>query len=101
MSLQLKVKSTPKLLLNQSWFSGIPEEQHEEIRKRVIENRDLFEIIENIIKRKLQENAVQRRSKRSYDMPAYSEFQADCNGVERTCESLLTILKLTKENKNV
>lgn len=101
MSSKEKVKSTPKLLLNQSWFSGIPDEQHEEIRKRVVENDDLFEILRNIVIRKLEDNAKYRRSKGNYDSGAFPYIQADCNGAERALESLLTILKLTKETTNV
>jgi len=42
-------------------------------------------------------NTRDRLSKVSYQKPAWSEFQADCNGVERTLEKVRTYLNLQKE----
>jgi hypothetical protein len=92
-----KEKSTKLRRLNQKWFNTVEEENYEDIEKRFLENEDLFLILAEIIAQKIDANAKSRRSKGAYDKPAFSEFQADCNGYERALEEMLTYLKITKE----
>ncbi len=88
----------PRQNLNQKWFNHCQtEEECEEFRKRLLENRDILEALDNILISKMSENARERRSKDGYEKPAWSEFQADCNAVERTLESIRTFLKISKE----
>jgi len=61
------------------------------------ENEDLLQLLNEILVRELKSNAKTRRSKTGYDKPAFSEFQADCNAVERTLEMVQNLLKITKE----
>jgi len=84
--------------VNPKWFNGIDDDEtKDEIVKRLVENEDLLLILATIINQKIEANAKSRRSKGAYDKPAFSEFQADCNGYERALEELLTYLKITKE----
>lgn len=92
-----KEKSTQLPLLNQKWYNGVEEDSKAELEKRYLENEDLFIILATIIMQKLAANAKLRRDKGAYDKPAYSEFQADCNGYERALEEVLIYLKTTKE----
>ena len=84
--------------LNQKWFSFSEESEQTGLEKRLLENEDLLLILDKIIVQKLEANSSLRRSKSAYDKPAYSEFQADCNGVERALEEVRIYLKITKEN---
>lgn len=45
----------------------------------------------------LETNTRERYSRKSYDTPAWSEFQADANAVERTLEKVRSYLKLQKD----
>ena len=67
----------------------------------MLEHQDRLEQFAIVIRQKLKANAKLRREKGAYDKPAFSEFQADCNGYERALEEVLTYLKLTKETDNV
>jgi hypothetical protein len=91
-------KSEHRPQLNPKWTSHLPPEQREEIEKRLRENKDLLEILYHIVVQKIEAVQRERRKKSAYDKPAFSEFQADCNGYERALEEVLTYLKLTKEN---
>ncbi len=68
-----------------------------EIEKRLIENEDLFKLLDDILIQMLETNTRERRSKSSYEYTAWSQFQADCNGVERTIEKVREYLKFKKE----
>lgn len=67
----------------------------------MLEHQNRLEQFAIVIRSKLDANARQRRERAAYDKPAFSEFQADCNGYERALEEVLNLLKLTKENDNV
>lgn len=89
----------PRPLLNQKWYNWLEDpEQAEELEKRFVENEDLFIILHKIIEQKIEANNKVRR-KRNYEIPAWSELQADCNGYERALHEILTYLKTTKETR--
>lgn len=67
----------------------------------MLEHQDRLEQFAIVIRAKITANAKLRRDRSAYDKPAYSEFQADCNGYERALEEVLHYLKLTKETNNV
>lgn len=84
--------------LKTKWYNGLEEGQDpSELEKRFLENEDLFDILATIIGQKITANAKLRREKGAYDKPAFSEFQADCNGYERALEEVLKYLEITKE----
>jgi len=91
---------TKPLQLNPKWFNGIEDQATiDEVGARLKENSDLFLILARIVNQKLESNSKSRRSKCAYDKPAFSEFQADCNGYERALEEVLTYLKIRKETE--
>ena len=92
-----KVKLKPQLQLNPKWTKDCRPEEIEEVKNRLIANADLFLLLDKIVLQKLSSNSITRRSKSAYDKPAYSEFQADCNGYERALEEVRIYLKLIKE----
>jgi len=54
-------------------------------------------MLDNLLVQKLEANSRDRRSKKNYDKPAFSEFQADCNAYERGLEEIRTLINFTKE----
>ena len=96
-----KDKLTPQPQSNPRLYNGLDEGQAVEFDKWLLENQDRLEQFAIVIRQKLKANAKQRRERSAYDKPAFSEFQADCNGYERALEEVLTYLKITKEINNV
>ncbi len=95
---QKKPQLTKKPLLKSRWYNGCETASAKlELEQRVLEQEDLLLILATVIEQKLQANSRLRREKAAYDKPAFSEFQADCNGYERGLEELLSYLKITKE----
>ena len=79
------------------WLSTYRAEEKDEIEKRLVQNSDLFERLDEILEKLIDENSRRRRSKKSFEKAGWSEFQADCNAVERTLEEVRKYLKITKE----
>lgn len=97
-SFRKKAMSSQASLLKSKWYNLLEDgEDPQELEKRVLQNEDLFLILATIIQQKIDANSALRRSKAAYDKPAFSEFQADCNGYERALEEVLSYLKITKE----
>jgi hypothetical protein len=91
-----KAKSTQQRRLNQKWYND-KEIDPLDLEGRFIENYDLFLKLDAIIRQKIEAVQRVRRDKSAYDKPAFSEFQADCNGYERALEEVRNYLKITKE----
>ena len=83
--------------LNPKWTKDCQPNQISEVEKRLLENRDLFKLLDGILVQMLETNSRERMSRKSYDVTAWSAFQADANAVERTLEKVRTYLKLQKE----
>lgn len=83
--------------LNPKWTKDCQPNEISEVEKRLLQNADLFKLLDNILVQMLEANTRERYSKRSYDITAWSEFQADANAVERTLEKVRSYLKLQKE----
>lgn len=84
--------------LSKKWTSHLNDEvQTKEFRQRLLESRDLFRRLTDLVEILQNENAKSRVDKASYDKPAWSEYQADTNGYERACNHILEYLKFTKE----
>ena len=84
-------------LPSNTWISGIPKEQQEEFRKRLLIAKDLFLRLSELLEVKSKDNEKARISKSAYDKPAFSEYQADANGYARALEEVQQLLKFTKE----
>jgi hypothetical protein len=88
----------PPQKLNPRWTQACRPEEIEEVEKRLLQNADLFLLLDKILVDKLRKNTRERHSRSSYELPSWSEFQADCNAYERALEEVRTYLKITKEN---
>ena len=89
---------TKRLQLDKKWLSHLEsDEEKKEFQMRLLQNKDLFQRLFELIDIMQKENAKDRSSKTSYAKPAWSEFQADANGFERALTDVLTILRFTKD----
>jgi hypothetical protein len=84
-------------LPSNSWVSNLSPEQQKEFRERLLEAKDLFQRLFELVEVKVETNSSERRRKSTYDKPAWSEFQADSNGYERALTEIKELLKFTKE----
>lgn len=90
--------SKERPLPSKSWTTNLTdEEQKEEFQKRLLQNVDLFRRLAEIVNDKVRGNSRSRIEKKSYEVPAWSEYQADSNGFERGMTEILELLKFTKE----
>ena len=94
---QKKATTNKQRRLKSRWYNGLSEGEIEEFEKRLFENEDLLRQLATIVEQKVESNNKIRRDRNAYDKPAFSEFQADCNGYERALEEVLDYLKITKE----
>lgn len=85
--------------LNPKWTKGCQPNEIKEIESRLLENADLFLLLDEILAQMQETNTRNRQSLKSYELPAWSEFQADCNAVERTLEKVRNYLKLKEGSK--
>lgn len=86
-----------QLRLNPKWTTTLSKEEAKVLEKRLSSCKDLFLMLDNLLVQKLEANSRDRRSKKNYDKPAFSEFQADCNAYERGLEEIRTLINFTKE----
>ena len=71
-------------LPSNKWTSNLTDkEQIKEFQQRLLESKDLFQRLFELIEIEHKDNRKTRVSKESYDKPAWSEYQADSNGFER------------------
>jgi len=81
-----------------NWTSNLPDKViKKEFTQRLIESKDLFQRLMELVEVLKVKNNDQRIDITSYKQPAWSEFQADANGYERALTEVLLLLKFTKE----
>lgn len=83
--------------LNPKWTRSCNPSEIAEVEKRLLANQDLFELLDKILVQMLEVNSRERMSKKSYEITAWSQYQADTNATERTIEKVRSLLKLQKE----
>jgi hypothetical protein len=77
-----------------NWTSNITDEKiKKEFIQRLLENKDLFSRLAELILIHQYSNNEKRISLTSYEKPAWSEYQADANGYERALNDVLNYLK--------
>ena len=81
-----------------NWTSDIQDKRlKEEFVKRLLESKDLFQRLYELTEVMREDNHRSRVDKYSYEKPAWSEYQADCNGFERCIDQIQNYLKFAKE----
>lgn len=83
---------------SKSWISHLEsKKEQEEFNNRLLEGKDLFQRLGQLVEILKEKNQSKRISSDSYNKPAWSEFQADANGYERALTEVISLLKFTKE----
>jgi len=81
-----------------SWVSNLPDKElKEEFRKRLLISKDLFKRLSELLDNMDKDNRKHKTNRDSYELPAWSELQADANGYERCLMQIQDLLKFTKE----
>jgi len=77
--------------MKQTWLTGLSKEQKEKFEKEFKNSRPVLERLIAICNDKYKAADHSAIMKDKYEMPSWSEYQADTNGTKRT---LLMIIKL-------
>jgi len=76
------------------WFKGIKEDAKDERRQIVISAAKAFEVLTEILEEKIRTKEGERNAPARYELPAYSEYQADCSGFIRALREVQSIISL-------
>jgi len=79
------------------WTRGV--ENEKEFKSKIIEQRQLFERLYDIIDELETSNYKDSLKKGHYDKVAWPEYQADAIGYSRALSEIKLLLKFSKENK--
>ena len=81
--------------MNIKWFKKFKtQKEKDEFRERALANREVFELLRDILQEELDASMREQRKKEHYLMPAWSEFQADMNGEQRALRRVIDLLPL-------
>lgn len=83
--------------MKKSWIAHCrTQEEKEDFKNRLLHNRDIFDILKNILMDKYELAVKDRRSVKSYLTQNWSEFQADRNATERTLLEIIELIDMEK-----
>ena len=83
--------------LSLEWFSGLKPAAKNELKSQVIGSRNVLERLSEILEGRLKASQTASWRKTTYEMPAWSEYQADQLGEQRTLQSIIDLVTLTEE----
>lgn len=72
-----------------SLYSGLTEEQRKTLDLQAAEAQLLIKQVRKYLRQKQRTCESKRRGRGNYFMPAWKEYQADCNGYLRAYEEIL------------
>jgi len=81
--------------LSSKWLNGI--EAPEEFEKRMLEQKDLFKRLYELMQAKSVANNKSKLSKDNYDSPNWEMRQADAVGYGRCLEEIKALLNYTQD----
>jgi len=76
------------------WFRGVEEANKEERKTVVLSAANAFEVLTKILEDKIKTKEGERNTPERYNLPAYSEYQADCSGYIRALREVQSIVNL-------
>lgn len=80
---------------NTRWTRHIKDpEERERFKAYLKENKEIFDTLTHILQEDLDICASERKKRKAYFMPAWSEYQADCNATERTLQQVINLITL-------
>jgi hypothetical protein len=75
--------------MQQVWFQGKPQDEHEAIEKRLKSYRAAFEALAEVL-----ETVAEEQSSPNYDKPSWAYRQADVNGANRMLRRVRKIIDI-------
>ena len=78
-----------------AWFKGarsLKEEQ--ERRTQIVTASNAFKVLTEILEDKIRAKEGERNAPKNYELPAYSEYQADTSGYIRALREVQSLLDL-------
>ena len=79
------------------WFKGVKEDAKTERRQIVISAAKAFEVLTEILEEKIRTKEGERNTTKCYELPAYSEYQADASGFIRALREVQSLINLKEE----
>ena len=74
--------------LSLRWLKGVPKEREQEMREKIVLAKPAMLRLTEILDTSIKETDNARRKRSAYFMPAWSEYQADCNGYIRALQEV-------------
>jgi len=80
------------------WTKHIKDEEKRlKFRQYLLSNKELFDVLYKIVKEKDKDSRKKQIARGSFDVPAWSEYQAYENGYQKLANELITLIEpLTK-----
>lgn len=79
--------------MNLKWFKGFKgKEEKERFKKLALSQREVFDVLKVILEEELEASRKDSYKKDHYFMPAWSEYQADKRGEQRTLQWVIDLL---------
>lgn len=77
------------------WYQGKKKTPEKEEIKQILQaSRPALEILIRILEEDVDITDKKQSKEENYALPAYSEFQADCNAVKRTYKKVINLISL-------
>lgn len=74
--------------MHTKWFVGVPEDQHEEVERRLRSYRSAFDDLKALLEGEFESSTP------DYDCPSWSHKQADQNGANRKLREILKLITI-------
>jgi len=74
------------------WTNSLPPKDKEGFKKRIIASRDVLDRLKRMLQEELAASHKAAGKEDNYSLPAWSEFQADKLGEQRTLQMVIDLL---------
>lgn len=79
--------------MNLKWFKHLKKEGDKaRFKSLALSQREIFDVLRNILVEELEASQKDSYNKTHYLMPAWSEYQADKRGEQRTLQKVIDLL---------
>ena len=79
--------------MNQTWLTGVPEDQQERFKKEFNNSRPVLDRLIQILEDKYKAADADANKREHYLKPAWSEYQADRIGTKRVLREIQNLLE--------
>ena len=77
---------------NSAWYAGLSEQEKQELKASLAAARPALDRLAQILEKKKTIIEDKRTSRSCYFMPAWKQYQADCNGNIRALKETLQLI---------